>query len=139
MTWAPRRGLEIAFAQTSHVPGLGASGAIAGVLGAFLLLFPTSSVRAVLPITILLIPVRLPAWVLIGGWFLIQLSDGLTSLSPGSAASASGVAYWAHVGGFLFGVLVALPARLREKTPAAAPGPGRRPFYYGYDQEWPFA
>src|SRR6266567_5372424 len=66
-------GLEIAFAQTSHVPGLGASGAIAGVLGAFLLLFPTSSVRAVLPITILLIPVRLPAWVLIGGWFLIQL------------------------------------------------------------------
>jgi membrane associated rhomboid family serine protease len=99
-------GLEIAFAATSHVPGLGASGAIAGVLGAFLLLFPTSSVRAVLPLTILLIPMRLPAWVMIGGWFLLQLFDGLASLSPGSASSASGVAYWAHVGGFLMGLLL---------------------------------
>ena len=99
-------GLEIAFAQTSNLPGLGASGAIAGVLGAFLVLFPSSTVRGVLPITILLIPVRLPAWVMIGLWFLYQLFSGLASLTPGSAASASGVAYWAHVGGFLMGVLL---------------------------------
>src|SRR5690349_20497287 len=66
-------GLEIATATTSNVPGLGASGAIAGVLAAYLLLYPTSTVKTLLPISIILIPVRLPAWVLIGGWFVLQL------------------------------------------------------------------
>ena len=98
--------LEITFAATSHTPGLGASGAIAGVLGAFLVLYPTSRVGTLVPITIILIPLRLPAWLLIGGWFLIQLVDGIASLSPGASAAQSSVAYWAHVGGFLMGMVL---------------------------------
>jgi membrane associated rhomboid family serine protease len=93
--------LEIATAATSNAPGLGASGAIAGILGAYLALYPTSRIGTLVPISIILIPVRLPAWVMIGLWFLIQLFDGL---APGSASS--GVAYWAHVGGFLTGLLL---------------------------------
>jgi membrane associated rhomboid family serine protease len=99
--------LEIATAVNSNDPGLGASGAIAGVLGAYLMLYPTSKVGTLIPITIFFIPVQLPAWVLIVGWFLLQLISGLASLSPdaGNAASAD-VAYWAHVGGFLTGAVL---------------------------------
>ncbi|MGZ3674246.1 MAG: rhomboid family intramembrane serine protease, partial [Ktedonobacterales bacterium] len=78
--------LEIATSATSNVSGLGASGAIAGVLGAYLLLYPTSTVRAVLPINWVLIPVWLPAWVLIVGWFLLQLVSGVASLSTDAGA-----------------------------------------------------
>jgi membrane associated rhomboid family serine protease len=99
--------LEIATAATSNNPGLGASGAIAGVLGAYLVLYPSSRVGTLLPLSIILIPVRLPAWVLIGGWFLLQLIDGVSSLSPNAGGAATGgVAYWAHVGGFLAGVVL---------------------------------
>jgi membrane associated rhomboid family serine protease len=98
--------LEIATSATSNVPGLGASGAIAGVLGAYLVLYPTSSVRTLLPISWILIPIRLPAWVLIAGWFLLQLVSGIASLSSDAATAAGGVAYWAHVGGFVTGVVL---------------------------------
>jgi membrane associated rhomboid family serine protease len=99
--------LEIATAVNSNVPGLGASGAIAGVLAAYLMLYPTSTVGTLIPITFILIPVRLPAWVLIVGWFLLQLIDGIASISPnGGDAATSGVAYWAHVGGFLTGAVL---------------------------------
>src|SRR5260370_33003773 len=99
--------LEIATAVNSNVPGLGASGAIAGVLAAYLMLYPTSKVGTLIPITFILIPVRLPAWVLIVGWFLLQLIDGIASISPsGGSAATSGVAYWAHVGGFLTGAVL---------------------------------
>lgn len=95
--------LEIATSATSNVPGLGASGAISGVLGAYLMLYPTSTVRALLPISRVLIPVLVPAWVLIIGWFLLQLVSGVASLSLNAGAAAGGVAYWAHVGGFVTG------------------------------------
>jgi membrane associated rhomboid family serine protease len=98
--------LEIATSATSHVPGLGASGAIAGVLAAYLLLYPTSTVRTLLPISWILIPIRLPAWVLIFGWFLLQLISGVAALSPDAGAAAGGVAYWAHVGGFATGAVL---------------------------------
>jgi membrane associated rhomboid family serine protease len=101
--------LEIATAANSNVPGLGASGAIAGVLAAYLLLYPTSTVRGLLPISWVLIPVWLPAWVLIVGWFLLQLISGIASLSPDTGAAAGGVAYWAHVGGFLTGAVLIWP------------------------------
>lgn len=96
--------LEIATALTSHVPGLGASGAIAGVLAAYLMLYPTSRVRTLLTIAIIWIPVALPAFVLIGFWFLLQFVSGVTSLTS-QAAQSGGVAYWAHVGGFVTGAL----------------------------------
>jgi membrane associated rhomboid family serine protease len=95
--------LEIATSAGSNTPGLGASGAISGVLAAYLLLYPTSTVGTLLPISWILIPVRLPAWVLIVGWFLLQLVSGIASLSPDAGAAAGGVAYWAHVGGFVTG------------------------------------
>jgi membrane associated rhomboid family serine protease len=99
--------LEIATAVNSNAPGLGASGAIAGVLGAYLMLYPTSKVRTLIPITIVFIAVRLPAWLLIAGWFLLQLIDGIDSLSPNAGnAATGGVAYWAHVGGFLTGAIL---------------------------------
>jgi len=95
--------LGIAMAPTSNVPGLGASGAIAGVLAAYLLLYPTSTVNTLLPISRILIPIRLPAWLLIAGWFLLQLISGVASLDPNAATGLGNVAYWAHIGGFLTG------------------------------------
>src|SRR5262249_3445954 len=109
--------LEIATAVDSSLPGLGASGAIAGILGGYLVLYPTSRIGAVLPIGIFFIPTRIYAWVFILGWFLLQLVSGFASLS-GDAAAAGGVAYWAHVGGFLTGVVLirpfTIPGRVRQ-------------------------
>jgi membrane associated rhomboid family serine protease len=86
---------------------VGASGAIAGVLGAYLVLFPRARVTSLLPLAIILIPIRLPAWIVLGGWFLLQW---LYSSGTG-VASGAGVAYLAHVFGFATGVIVALAAR----------------------------
>jgi membrane associated rhomboid family serine protease len=94
---------EIATAANSTVPGLGASGAISGVLAAYLLLYPTSTVSTLLPISSLVIPIRLPAWLMIAGWFALQVVYGVASLNPNAGADLGGVAYWAHVGGFLTG------------------------------------
>lgn len=97
-------GLEIATSVGSQVPGLGASGAIAGVLGAYLVLYPTSRVRTLIPIFFIPIPVQLPAWLLIGFWAVTQLLDGLVALSVSASNATGGVAYWAHVGGFIAGI-----------------------------------
>jgi membrane associated rhomboid family serine protease len=97
--------LEIATAVNSTVPGLGASGAIAGVLAGFLVLYPASRIGSLIPIGFLYIPARIPAWVFIGFWFLYQLANGVATLTSMST-SAGGVAYWAHVGGFITGALL---------------------------------
>jgi membrane associated rhomboid family serine protease len=99
-------GLEIYTAQASHTPGLGASGAIAGVLAAYLLMYPSSRIGTLLTIAFIPIPVRLPAWVLIGFWFVLQLFDGLATLSSQATQATGGVAYWAHVGGFITGAVL---------------------------------
>jgi membrane associated rhomboid family serine protease len=91
--------LEIFTAVNSAVPG------IAGVLGAYLVLYPTSRVATLIPISFLFIPIRLPAWVLIGFWFILQLFNGIVSLAPQTVATG-GVAYWAHVGGFITGMIL---------------------------------
>ena len=86
---------------------VGASGAIAGVLGAYLVMFPRARVTSLVPIAIIFIPIRLPAWVVLGSWFLLQWL-----YSSGTAvASGAGVAYLAHVFGFAAGVVIALLAR----------------------------
>ena len=95
--------LEIATAAGSNLPGLGASGAIAGVLAGYLLLYPASHVRALIPLGFLFWTARIPAWVFIGLWFALQLVDGLAMLSN---ATAGGVAYSAHIGGFITGLLL---------------------------------
>ena len=108
--------LEIATASSSHTPGLGASGAIAGVLAAYLMLYPGSRIGTLIPISIIFIPVRLPAWILIGFWFILQLINGLATLSPRAAEASGGVAYWAHVGGFLTGAVLIWFFRRRDRV-----------------------
>ncbi|HLJ66651.1 MAG TPA: rhomboid family intramembrane serine protease [Chloroflexota bacterium] len=97
--------LEIATAVNSTVPGLGASGAIAGVLAGFLVLYPSAKIGSLLSLGVLYIPARIPAWVFIGFWFLYQLVNGVAALGS-TTTSAGGVAYWAHVGGFITGLLL---------------------------------
>jgi membrane associated rhomboid family serine protease len=92
--------LELAFAPDSVVPTLGASGAIAAVLGSYLVMFPRARV---LTLVFFILPVTLPAAVVLGGWFILQLFHGVGGL--GTQVNG-GVAYWAHVGGFAFGMLV---------------------------------
>jgi len=88
----------------STVPMIGASGAISGVLGAYLVLFPHSRVLTLIPIVFFLQIVEVPAVVLLGLWFLMQLVSGVGSL--GARADVGGVAFWAHVAGFLAGLFL---------------------------------
>jgi membrane associated rhomboid family serine protease len=92
----------------SLVPVLGASGAIAGVLGAYLIFFPRATVRVVIPFFLLiLIPIPVPAILMIGLWFLQNLFSGVATISS-AAAPDQGTAWFAHIGGFVFGMLIAL-------------------------------
>ncbi len=90
---------------TSQVPAVGASGAIAGVLGAYLVLYPGARV---LGLVFIFFTIELPAVVFLGLWFVSQLLNGTASLSPGAGAAAAGVAWWAHVGGFVVGMALAV-------------------------------
>ncbi len=101
--------LQAYLAVDTTVPNVGASGAIAGVLGAYLVLHPTAIVQVVI-LPFFFIPFFVPAVVLIGFWFVTQLFAGVAEI--GHAAAGSGVAWWAHVGGFVAGVLLILPFRL---------------------------
>ena len=108
-------------AADAQVPNLGASGAIAAVLGAYFLLYPGSRVRTwIFPIFF----VNIPAWIFLGGWFLYQLIEGNFGLFSASA-NGGGVAFFAHVGGFLFGVVVTwlLTSSGRLQAPSASEAP----------------
>jgi len=100
-------------AAQGQVPNLGASGAIAAVLGAYILLYPRSRILTVVPFIL----IRVPAWVFLGLWFLYQLIEANCGLFSASA-HGGGIAFFAHVGGFLFGLLTAwLLARTGWITP----------------------
>jgi len=88
---------------TSVVPTIGASGAIAGVLGAYLVLYPRSRVLTVIPIFFYPLFLELPAFVFLGVWFLTQLLAGTMSAGGGAVG---GVAWWAHIGGFIAGIVL---------------------------------
>jgi membrane associated rhomboid family serine protease len=96
--------LHCALHPSSLVPTVGASGAIAGVLGAYLRLFPHARIVTLLPIFPVFPVVALPALVVIGLWVVIQFFSG--ALALGMSAAAGGTAWWAHIGGFAFGFLV---------------------------------
>lgn len=98
---------QIVAAPGSAVPMLGASGAIAGVLGGYLLLYPGASVVTIIPVFFFIEVARVPAYLVIGFWFVLQLGSGLVSL--GAAAASGGTAWFAHIGGFIAGVVLALP------------------------------
>jgi len=105
---------QLAFSWGSKLPGIGASGAIAGVLGAYIVFFPSSRILTLVPLFIIWFTAQIPALVFIGLWFAIQFLSGIGSLG---AASMGGVAWWAHVGGFLLGVLI---AQLYRRSPRPA-------------------
>jgi membrane associated rhomboid family serine protease len=98
----------------SRLPAVGASGAIAGVLGAYLILFPQSRVLTVIPIFFYITIRELPAIFVLGLWFVMQFFIGVASLGVPTAEETGGVAYFAHIGGFVAGVALILPMRRRK-------------------------
>jgi membrane associated rhomboid family serine protease len=106
---------QTAMMPTSTIPNLGASGAIAGVMGAFLITYPRDEIRTVVLLGWFSRITFIPAVLLIGLWFLIQLFSQVGAV--GGAQGGGGVAYAAHVGGFIFG---AVAARLFENSRPAA-------------------
>ena len=94
----------------SIIPSLGASGAISGVMAAYLVLFPTNRVRVLLALGVVLLrPIAVPAIVMIGVWALLQFVNGLGAIAV--TDQTSGVAYWAHIGGFVAGAVITLLAK----------------------------
>jgi rhomboid family protein len=111
-------GVAAAFGQMiadpfSAVPMVGASGAIAGVMGGYLLLFPRARVDLLLILFVFFKVITIPAWLLLGLWFGLQLVSGTAA-----EAAGGGVAYWAHAGGFVAGVVLTIPLWLKRGGPA---------------------
>jgi membrane associated rhomboid family serine protease len=117
---------QFAAQPNSPLPAIGASGAIAGVLGAYFVMFPTSTIITLVPVFFLPLFLEVPAVVYLGVWFLTQLFSGVLSLS--GAPQMGGVAWWAHIGGFVAGLLL-LPVL---KLPA-----GQYREHYA-DEYWPW-
>jgi membrane associated rhomboid family serine protease len=106
-------GLQTVADLGSTIPMVGASGAIAGVMGGYLLLFPKAKVDVLFIFVIFFRIFAIPAWIVLGLWFGIQIFGGLNTPSD-----AGGVAYWAHAGGFIAGLVLTLPVWLRRGAQA---------------------
>lgn len=96
--------IQVLSSPTSTLPSIGASGAIAGVLGAYLILFPRARVLTFIPIFFLPWLVEIPAIIYLGVWFVSQFFSGMSAL--GASSGLGGIAYWAHVGGFASGLIL---------------------------------
>ena len=116
----------------SDIPMVGASGAISAVLGAYLVLFPRARIQSLVFLVFFYELIAVPAVLVLGFWFLLQLIDGLASLGL-TAEAGAGIAFWAHIGGFVAGMLhgaaLAAPAargglRGCARRRSRAPGPG---------------
>lgn len=103
------------FNPGSPVPAVGASGAIAGVLGGYLILFPAARVMTLIPFFVFITVRELPAMLVLGLWFVIQLFTGAATLGLPSAQEGGGVAYFAHIGGFVAGVALVMLIRNRRR------------------------
>ena len=111
------------FSPGSRLPSIGASGAIAGVLGAYLLLYPHARVMTLIPIFFFITLREIPAVIILGLWFVLQLFSGVGSLGVPDAQDMGGVAWFAHIGGFVLGMILVgvfggfRRPRLREPPP----------------------
>ena len=115
----------------SQIPTVGASGAIAGVMGAYLLLFPHARVVTLVPIFFFLQIIEVPAVLFLGFWFVTQLLSGTLSLASGGHG---GVAWWAHIGGFVVGIGWAFV--LRQRPPSYRRRLSHRRRFSRYDDDW---
>ena len=104
---------HVAFNFDSRIPTMGASGAIAGVMGAYLLKFPQARIVTLLPILIFFTTVEIPAWIMLVYWFVIQLFSGVGEFATASV-NHGGIAWFAHVGGFLAGMVLINVLRARQ-------------------------
>jgi membrane associated rhomboid family serine protease len=100
----------------STVPSIGASGAIAGVLGAYIVMFPRARVMTLVPMGFYMSVRELPALVVLGLWFVLQFFSGVASLGR-TAEAGAGIAFWAHIGGFVAGMIFGKLATLRQPRP----------------------
>jgi membrane associated rhomboid family serine protease len=96
--------VHVFFNSQSDTPCVGASGAIAGVLGAYMITFPHARIVTIIPLWFIWPIMELPAMVVLGFWFVIQFFNGAASIS--ASASGGGVAWWAHIGGFVSGIII---------------------------------
>jgi len=110
VTGVAANGVQALFNPDSAVPTIGASGAIAGVMGAYFLLYPSARVLTFLFVFF----TWLPAWIVLGYWFLVQFVSGAATSISSAGQSSGGIAFWAHVGGFLAGVAL---IKLSPKRP----------------------
>jgi len=97
------------------LPMVGASGAIAAVMGAYLLFFPRARVHTFIPVFIFPWFIQVPSVIFLGLWFVTQLFSGVLTLAPQTASAEGGVAWWAHIGGFAFGLVMAGVFASRKK------------------------
>ena len=121
--------LQIVTNPASVVPMVGASGAISGVMGAYLILYPRVRVFTLVTLGFYVTRMAVPAWAMLGYWAFIQFASGLTTIG----AESGGVAFWAHIGGFVAGSALVLPFRRRDYVEAHRayhwePGTSRRPW-----------
>lgn len=106
--------VHVLFNGDSRVPTIGASGAIAGVMGAYVVKFPHSKITTLVPVFVFITTMEIPAYVILLYWFVIQFFSGVGSVGH-SHLSQGGVAWFAHIGGFLAGIALILVMRTHER------------------------
>lgn len=109
--------IQYFFLIGDSVPILGASGAIAAVLGFYFVKFPRNTVKTIIPLFLVITTVNLPSRIVLFSWFLTQILSGTSSLAIQTQAN-SGIAWWAHIGGFIYGIIIGIIFKQSIKTAA---------------------